>query len=83
MVGDPPNGTIGYRLGSIERRLDRIDLLEPAVMRAELVDVKDDIRQITRDLAGLRRILIGFIVSFAISTATLVAVILTSASSSP
>ena len=47
-------------------------------MRQEIRDVKDDIRRMVTDVAGLRKILIGFIVSFAIATAMLVVVILTS-----
>ena len=77
-MGDVPANGPGYRLGDLERRISRIENLEPAVMRQEIRDVKEDIRTVARDVAGLRKILIGFIVSFALATAMLVVVILTS-----
>ena len=83
MIGDAPNGSLAYRIGALERRLDRIDLLEPAVMKKEISDIKEDIHAMARDVAGLRKILIGFIVSFALATASLVVVILTSTTGGP
>lgn len=76
---EPANGT-AYRLAAAERRLDRIEALEPAVMRQEISNVKDDIRDIRNDfrsfvdeIAGQRKILLSFIVSFAVAAATLFA----------
>jgi hypothetical protein len=54
----------------LERRTDRLESLEPAVMRKEIADVKDDVSQIARDIAGLRRVLMGFLVTFAMTAVT-------------
>lgn len=64
-----PNGTISYRLSLIDRRLDYLYGLEPAVMKNEIAAVKDDIHQIAKDLAGVRSLLIKFFIG---ATLTLV-----------
>jgi hypothetical protein len=78
-IGDPPNGT-AYRLQSLERRLDRLENLEPAVMRQEITDIKIDLSDLLKDMRGLRRTLLGFIVTFAVASITIVVLILTSVS---
>ena len=83
MIGDVPNGTIPWRVGALERRLDRLDDLKPDVMKQEISEIKGDIHAMARDVAGLRKILIGFIISFALATASLVVVILTSTAGGP
>ena len=74
---------MAYRVGALERRLDRIDNLKPDVMQSEIRDVKEDVHQLVDDVAGLRRILVGFIVTFSLGIAMLVAVILTSGTGGP
>lgn len=66
------NGTVGYRLGELERRVGHLESLEPAVVRSQLEDVKNDIHQLSQDLAAIRKILIGFLVTFAFSAVTTV-----------
>ncbi len=70
------NGT-AFRLAALERRLDRIENLEPAVMRQEINDVKDDLRTIAADMSTVKKMFMGFIITFAIGSATLVAFIFT------
>jgi hypothetical protein len=84
---DPPNGAIAYRLQAIERRLDRIDALEPSVMKAELRDVREDLREIVhalgavnvqamaRDLVWVKRTMFGFVATFAITAISMAAVL--------
>lgn len=64
-MNEPSNG-YAFRLASIERRVDRIEQMEPAVVKQQVADVKDDIRQLSEDVASVRRILIGFLVTFAV-----------------
>lgn len=63
---------VAYRLANIERRLERIEGLEPAVMRAQLEDVKDDIREAREELANIRKILTGFLLTFAFTGISIV-----------
>lgn len=69
---DEPGNGFRYRLESIERRLMRIEDLEPAVVKAQLADVKDDIHQLSEDLGSIRKILTGFLVTFAFTGITIV-----------
>lgn len=73
----PGNGWL-WRIGEIERRVEKIEKLEPAVMRQELRDVKDDIKDIAKDVMWVKRTFIGFCVTFAFSSVTLVVMITTS-----
>ena len=66
------SSSIQFRLGSIERRIDRLENLEPAVVKAQLEDVKEDIHQLSQDMAAIRKILIGFLVTFAFTGITTV-----------
>ena len=70
-MSEPANG-YGYRLASLERRVARMEDLEPAVVKAQLADVKDDIHQLSQDLASIRKILTGFLVTFAFTGITIV-----------
>lgn len=72
-MSELPNG---YRLDSLERRLDRIEALELAVVKQQVEDIKGDIRDVRDDLASIRKILIGFLVTFAFSAVTTVIAIL-------
>lgn len=55
-----------FRLASLERRIDRIEALEPAVVQQQVRDIKEDIGQLSEDVASVRRILIGFLITFAV-----------------
>lgn len=68
---EPSNG-FRYRLDAIERRLSRMEDLEPAVMKAQLADVKEDIHAVASELAGIRKVLTGFFVTFAFTGITIV-----------
>jgi hypothetical protein len=72
-VADEPatNGT-AYRIGALERRLDRIDNLEPAVMKQEINDVKAAAREIAQEVSSMRKLLMGFMATFALSSVTIV-----------
>jgi len=73
-VSEPANG-YAFRVASLERRLARLEDLEPAVVKAQLQDVKEDIHQLSSDLAAIRKILTGFLVSFAFAAVTTVVAI--------
>jgi hypothetical protein len=73
---DPANGT-AIRLATLERQVERLERLEPAVVKQQVTDIKDDIQKLSRDMErfhkeqseetqGVRRILIGFLVTFAV-----------------
>jgi hypothetical protein len=72
-VSDVPNG---YRLESLERRLDRLEELEIAVVKQQVEDVKNDIRETREDMAAVRKILIGFLVTFAFAAVTTVVAVI-------
>ena len=73
-MSEPANG-YAFRVASLERRLARLEDLEPAVVKAQLQDVKEDIHQLSSDLAAIRKILTGFLVSFAFAAVTTVVAI--------
>lgn len=65
-----------YRLSSLERRLERIENLEPAVVKSQVDELKRSIEHLSVELHetaksfsesvdAIRKILIGFLVSFA------------------
>jgi len=73
-VDEPSAGWGGftYRLNSIEGRLKRIEDLEPAVTRQQLNDVKEDLHDLRGELGAIRKILTGFLVTFAFTGITIV-----------
>lgn len=74
-MGDLPADALGYRLAALERRISRVEDLEPAVMRQEIRDVKEDIQQISRDVSTVKRMFMGFVISFSVASVTLVVLI--------
>lgn len=68
----PPSNGTAFRIASLERRVDKIEDLEPNVMRAELVDVKNELRNMSLEVAGLRRTLLGFVATFSLTIITVV-----------
>ena len=66
----------GYRLDSIERRLNRLEELELAVVKQQVEDIRGHIQEVKEDLSSIRKILIGFLVTFAFSAVTTVVAIL-------
>lgn len=74
-MGEPGDG-YAFRLGSIERRLDRIESLEPAVVKQQVLDIKEDIAQLAVAVDQIRKILIGFLATFAITGIAIVATVL-------
>jgi hypothetical protein len=69
LVENQPNG---YRLDSLERRLDRIEALELAVVKQQVEDIRHNILDVREELSSIRKILIGFLVTFAFSAITTV-----------
>ena len=67
-----PNSSIVFRLSELERRVQRIENLEPAVIRSQVDDVKDDLHHLSMELAAIRKILVGFLVTFAFTGITTV-----------
>ena len=79
-MDEPDRGSWGgftYRLNSIEARLKRIEDLEPAVTRQQLNDVKEDLHDLRGELGAIRKILTGFLVTFAFTGITIVISIVT------
>ena len=72
---DTGNSSIQFRLAELERRTTRIENLEPAVVKSQVDDVKQDISQLAADMAAIRKILIGFLVTFAFTGITTVVAI--------
>jgi hypothetical protein len=71
-------GTLQWRMGQAERRLSELDRLEPAVMKQEIHNLKEDMHDIGKDIAALKKMFIGFIISFSIASITIVVLILQS-----
>jgi hypothetical protein len=73
---EPQNG-IAVRLTALERAVDRLERLEPAVVKQQVADIRDDIAEIRADLSAVKRILIGFLVTFAFAgVSTTVAIVM-------
>ena len=72
---DTGNSSVQFRLAELERRTTRIENLEPAVVKSQVDDVKQDISQLAQDMAAIRKILIGFLVTFAFTGITTVVAI--------
>lgn len=70
-----PNSSVAFRLSEIERRLQRLENLEPAVVKSQVDDLKEDIHTLAQDIAAIRKILIGFLVTFAFTGITTVVAI--------
>jgi hypothetical protein len=64
-------------LQALERRIERLEGLEPAVMRSEIQHLGVFLEQIEKDVAGLRRVLMGFVVTFALTAITLTVTLVT------
>jgi hypothetical protein len=71
-----PNG-IAVRISSLERAVDRLERLDPAVVKQQVADIREDIAEIRTDLSAVKRILIGFLVTFAFAgVSTTVAIVM-------
>ncbi len=81
-MSEQPNG-LAFRLSTIDRRLDRLEALEPAVMKQEIRDVKEDIHQIVKDLAGIRSLLIKFFVGISLALVSGIIYVIVSTGSHP
>jgi hypothetical protein len=63
---DPFNdGTVIWRVGNLERRVEYLYNLEPAVMAAEVKGLREEMRDVIDELRGVRKALIGFGLSIA------------------
>lgn len=70
----PANGTT-FRLGALERRVDRLEHLEPAVVRSELDDVKEDIKAIRSAQTWMIRTFVGLCISLSFAGVSMVLVL--------
>ncbi len=68
-------GGYEFRIKSLERRVERIEDLEPAVVKSQVEDIKADISQLSDDFSYVRRILTGFLISFAFTGISIVVAI--------
>ena len=64
MSTQEPNGTLGFRMGSAERRLEKLEALEPAVVKSQVHDLQEDVHEIRKDVAWIKRTFIAMCVSF-------------------
>lgn len=72
-----PTDVIAIRLTNLERQVDRLFDLEPAVVKQEVANIKEDIGHIREDIGAIRKILIGFLLSFAFAAvSTIVAIVM-------
>jgi uncharacterized protein YicC (UPF0701 family) len=65
-VSEPGNG-YAFRIASLERRVERVEQLEPAVVKQQVADLKEDIAELASAVDSIRRILIGFLATFALT----------------
>lgn len=74
---DSPLDAVAIRLANLERQVDRLFDLEPAVVKQEVENIKRDIGYIRDDISAIRKILIGFLLSFAFAAvSTVVAIVM-------
>lgn len=73
-MSEPGNG-YAFRLASVERRLERLEALEPAVVKQQVADLKEDIAQLAQAVDSIRKILIGFLATFAVTGIAVVATV--------
>lgn len=67
---------VSARLNTLERQVDRLLDLEPGVVKAQVANLKEDVHEIKEDVAAIRKILIGFLITFAFTgISTVIAVI--------
>ena len=72
-----PTDVVAIRLTNLERQVDRLFDLEPAVVKQEVANIKEDIGHIRDDIGAIRKILIGFLLSFAFAAvSTVVAIVM-------
>lgn len=72
-----PTDVVAIRLTNLERQVDRLFDLEPAVVKQEVANIKEDIGHIREDIGAIRKILIGFLLSFAFAAvSTVVAIVM-------
>ena len=62
---DPTNGTIGYRMQQAERRLDRLESFEPAVLLQRINDLHDDNGALSARVQSLQNRVLGLALSIA------------------
>jgi hypothetical protein len=73
----PETNGIAVRIENLERAVHRLERLEPAVVKQQVQDIREDIREIHDDLSAVKRILIGFLVTFAFAgVSTTVAIVM-------
>lgn len=58
------DGSLRYRIESLERRMGRLEDLEPAVVRSQVLDTRDDIQNLTKAVDGIRKILMTFLIAW-------------------
>lgn len=75
MTDLPANGWL-YRIQEIERKVARLEDLEPAVVKAQVIDIREDIHQLAREIGYIRKILTGFLATFAFTGITIVVSVL-------
>lgn len=63
-MSEPTDGGFRYRVESLERRVLRLEDLEPAVVRSQVIDTREDIQNLTKAVDGIRKILITFLVAW-------------------
>ena len=72
-----PTDAVAIRLANLERQVERLFNLEPAVVKQEVENIKKDIGYIREDISAIRKILIGFLLSFAFAAvSTVVAIVM-------
>lgn len=59
MSSDPGNGTTAYRLATIERRVDRLEEGQPAVLAERVVSLTREVHELREELKSLRRLVMG------------------------
>lgn len=59
-------------LRELRRRLDRLEAAEPTVLAERVKNLSEDVHEIADEVQSLRRVLVGFLVTFAFFGITLV-----------
>lgn len=59
------NSSVAVRLNGLERAVNRLETLEPAVVKQQVLDIREDIHDLREEVRSLKRASYGLALSIA------------------
>lgn len=59
------SSSIAVRVSGLERAVNRLETLEPAVVKQQVQDIREDVHEIREEMRALKRALYGLALSIA------------------